>query len=128
MVTLGAAESDLSIDWSRWDSVDAPQAGTGNVTASMEPEILWEGCSAAQALRHLVNECALRAAFPGDICAYTEEPVLEHDYQVPFIESGGLDCGFEVRLGFLSTAVTLTLRLQCWVARVSGRSFFSGYK
>lgn len=48
----------------------------------------------------MVNECAVRLTFPDNICGYTEEPVLEHSYQVPFMESGVLDCGFEVRERF----------------------------
>jgi len=94
MVVLGTAQSDLVLDWSKWDGADVPQAGADNASTSMGPE----GCSPAQELRLMVNECAQRIAFPGNICAYTEVPVLEHDYQVPFMESGSLGCGFEVRL------------------------------
>ncbi|CAM9606498.1 unnamed protein product, partial [Ectocarpus fasciculatus] len=97
---------DLTLDWSEWG--DPPVAPvTDNLATSME-ELLatpcvddsqTSGCHQLRPaqVRTLVHDCARRLKVAGDLCGRFETPVVEDDYRLPHMESGGLSCGFEER-------------------------------
>lgn len=100
---------DLLLDWSEWEKKQAPRNEVDDVASVSVRRIPDSPCvggsegsrpcqpRSGQELRRLVKECSTRLEFPGNPCKDKEEPVLEDDYRVPFMESSSGACGFEVR-------------------------------
>lgn len=101
-----ASPGDLLLDWGEWEENEAPRSEVDIATSMRQvAEVLCveesegPGCQplAGKELRRMLKTCAARLELPGNLCKDKEGPVLEADYRMPFMESGTVSCGFEVR-------------------------------
>lgn len=94
----------LTLDWSEWERQGIPRRDETDTASKIYADCAegsegTAGCQ--QEIRQLVKDCAARLQLPGNLCfgsEQKEEPILEHDYRMPLMESGSVACGFEVRL------------------------------
>lgn len=89
---------DLPVDWGEWpeqshevDSTNTWSDFFVGRAASTSPE---ENTGYGGSLYHMVDECALRLELRSVSCGEGEGA---DEYRMPFMESGDLPCGFQVR-------------------------------
>lgn len=63
---------------------------------SLESGTRYPGVRVEDDLKLHIQDCAQRLELPGHICD-PKKPIRDNSYQVPYMSSGDLACGFEVR-------------------------------